>query len=129
MAARRGDASGVEVDGDGRPRLLSTPPTWRAMLELSLDEIMVYGATAPQVTRRIGALLDNLDDERVADDRRQLVQEWRARWMATVQHTDASPWIRAFALVPDAGGIGPGALDLPTGPGVTHPGLDQETTE
>lgn len=128
VAARRGDASGIEVDGDGRPRLLSSPPTWRDLLELSLDEIMVYGATAPQVMRRIGALLDKLDDERVADDRRRLVHECRERWLETVQHTDASPWIRAFSLVPDAGGIGPGSLHPPAARPDTVPRPEQETT-
>ena len=58
--AARSFGSGVITDADGRCRVRHTPPAWRALLGLALDETMQYGAPSLQVARRLKALLNDL---------------------------------------------------------------------
>lgn len=44
----------------GEPRVLWPAPDWDQMLDLALTEIRHYGIHAPQVTRRLRAVLDSL---------------------------------------------------------------------
>lgn len=53
-------------------------PTWESFLALAIDEILLYGATSLQVTRRVRALLDDL-----------LTGTPRARWPAVHAKLDA----------------------------------------
>jgi len=64
--ALRHPGPSVVVDGDGTPRAIIHAPRWGAYLELGLMEIRRYGASSPQIVRRLNALYDGLDA--VADD-------------------------------------------------------------
>ena len=65
LAARTPGPS-VVVDADGVPRARVPAPTWRAYVELGLMEIRRYGASSPQIVRRLHALYDHLGE--VADE-------------------------------------------------------------
>jgi len=64
--ALRHPGPSVVVDGDGTARAIIHAPRWGAYLELGLMEIRRYGASSPQIVRRLTALYDTLDT--VADD-------------------------------------------------------------
>jgi uncharacterized membrane protein len=67
--ALRHPGSSVLVDDDGTPRAVIRAPRWAAYMELGLMEIRRYGATSPQIVRRLNALYDHLGE--VADDSEQ----------------------------------------------------------
>ena len=54
-------SSAIE-DDDGHVRLLLPSPDWDELVDLALTEIRWYGADAPQVARRMTALLDRLTE-------------------------------------------------------------------
>ena len=64
--AGRHPGPSVVVDADGVPRARVAAPTWRAYAELGLMEIRRYGASSPQIVRRLHALYDHLGE--VADE-------------------------------------------------------------
>ena len=107
-AAHRRLAHGAEADRNGVARLGFPTPCWDDLLELGLDEILVYGAGAPQVTRRMAALLDNLEED-VPVERRPIVTAYRARLHRAIDNAVSDPMSRRFAEVADAQGIGPAA--------------------
>ncbi|HEY1509309.1 MAG TPA: DUF2254 family protein [Solirubrobacteraceae bacterium] len=49
-------------DDDGHVRLLLPSPGWDELVDLALTEVRWYGADAPQVARRMTALLDRLTE-------------------------------------------------------------------
>jgi uncharacterized membrane protein len=103
-------------DGDGRLRVLIETRRWEDLLALALTEIRDYGATATQVTRRLGALLECLA-ARVRPEHRAAVAEQAAELEAALERFVPDPRARAFASHPDPQGIGgPSAADLAVTP-------------
>jgi len=79
--------------------------TWPDVLALGITEIREYGATSIQVTRRLRALLDELG-ELVLPENRAAVDDEVRRLDATVQASFASSVDLDRAGVPDPQGIG-----------------------
>jgi uncharacterized membrane protein len=61
LTGRNPDPTGLRVDSDGRVRLQRQLRNFEAMLTLSMTEIIRYGADAPQVVRRLRAVLLELE--------------------------------------------------------------------
>ncbi len=100
--AGRSLGDGLLHDATGRVVVRYPAPTWESFLALAIDEILLYGATSIQVTRRLRALLDDL-----------LAGTPRARWAAVHAKLDALDRTtrRSFpddpeAAKPDRQGIG-----------------------
>jgi uncharacterized membrane protein len=75
------------------------------MLDLSLREIGVYGATDPQVTRRLIAVLDDLAAV-VPPERTASVAVHRELLVREVTRLTADEEARRWALTPDRTGAG-----------------------
>src|SRR4051794_25888503 len=92
-------------DRDGRLRVLIETRRWEDLLALALTEIREYGATATQITRRLGALLECLA-ARVRPEHRAAVAEQASELEAALERCVPDPRARAFASRPDPQGIG-----------------------
>jgi uncharacterized membrane protein len=92
-------------DGSGRIRLLLVSRRWEDYLELGMTEIRMFGATSVQVTRRVRALLEDLQ-ESVRPECRDAVAAELARLDATVATAFGDSVDRDRALTPDRQGIG-----------------------
>jgi uncharacterized membrane protein len=103
--ALRHPGPSVVVDGEGTPRARIHAPRWAEYLELGVMEIRLYGASSPQIVRRLYALyygLDNVADDserpRIALERRLLQEAVAAQF--------ADPEERAIVERPDRLGLG-----------------------
>jgi uncharacterized membrane protein len=83
--------------------------TWPDFLALGVTEIREYGATSIQVARRLRALLEELG-ELVLPENRAAVDDEMQRLRATVAASYASSIDLALALSPDHQGIGGPAI-------------------
>lgn len=92
-------------DGSGDLRVVYPVPTWEDLLDLALLEIIYYGAGSIQVMRRLGALLDDLE-EAVLPSRRAEVQRHKALVHKIVDQTFANRELRAEAQDVDRQGLG-----------------------
>ena len=66
--ATRPDPSGCYVDGSDVVRLVVPVPGWDRMVSLAFTEIVFYGSDAPQISRKLTAVFDDLA-ELVGPDR------------------------------------------------------------
>ncbi|WP_327351292.1 DUF2254 domain-containing protein [Streptomyces sp. NBC_01304] len=89
----------------GVVRLVESVPTWQDLVDLALTEIREFGAACPQVTRRIAACLDDLEQV-AADDHRPVLAEQRRLLQEAVRATVPDADRQRFALTPDRQGIG-----------------------
>jgi len=89
--------------------------TWPDVLALGVTEIREYGATSIQVARRLRALLEELG-ELVLPENRAAVDDEMRRLDATVTAAHADSSDLALALSPDPQGIGGPAI-APGAPG------------
>jgi len=96
---------GQLCDRDGHLRVQIGTRHWDDLLDLGLTEILDYGATATQVTRRMRALLDGLQ-ERVRAEHRAAVAAHSAALDAALERLVPDEAEREFASRPDAQGIG-----------------------
>lgn len=98
---------GAVTDTHGKLRLVYPTPSWADLLDLSLTEIRHYGASSPQIPRRMRALLEGLlattPEARHAD-----LDEQLARLETAVREAYPDPEQRAFAGHADTLGIGGG---------------------
>src|SRR3954454_22898652 len=92
-------------DRDGRLRVLIETRRWEDLLALALTEIREYGATATQITRRLGALLECLA-ARVRPEHRAAVAERASELEAALERRAPAPGPRASGSRPDPQGIG-----------------------
>ena len=92
-------------DEEGRQRVTIPGRRWESYLELALTEIREYGATSTQVCRRLGAILDSLQ-EVVTPDRRSAIDDQRALLSVSIDRSFADPEARDRARQSDRQGIG-----------------------
>ncbi len=103
--ATRDLTSGQRHDKAHVLRFTANTPTWADYLDLALVEIAEYGAGAFQVTRRLRALLDDLQHHTPQNCRPALAHhQQRLDQRITDAHTDPSS--RHYASAPDPQGIG-----------------------
>lgn len=107
-------------DRDGRVRATLPSRGWEDYLRLAVTEIVGYGATSPQVCRRLRAMLVELRHD-ARPDRRAAVEGAIAHLDAVVARTFADPADRAFASAADRQGIGGSVLDRPPAPPLPPP--------
>lgn len=93
------------TDKHGRVRLVVPGRPWEVFLQLAFTEIVDYGAAAPQVCRRLRAILDALAHE-VPRERLPAVQSQTRRLDEAVARSPLSASERAFASDGDPQGIG-----------------------
>jgi uncharacterized membrane protein len=96
---------GQITDEDGQLRLVYPNPGWVELLDLSLTEIRHYGADAPQIARRMRALLLGLI-EYAPDARGPALQDQLARLDRAVVASYPDAAEREQAREPDHSGIG-----------------------
>jgi uncharacterized membrane protein len=111
---------GVVRDREGNVRLTVPTRSWEDYLELGVSEIRLYGATSPQVCRRLRAMLMDLA-AMVPPDRRSAVADQLALLDRTVDESFPDPDLRRFAMGEDRQGIGgasrpPRRADVRAGP-------------
>jgi uncharacterized membrane protein len=92
-------------DREGRIRVVLPSRGWEAYLQLSVIEIRDYGATSPQVCRRLRAMLYDLLDT-VRSDYRPTVQAEIAALDAMAARTFQDSAARAYASGCDRQGVG-----------------------
>jgi uncharacterized membrane protein len=102
---RRPLQSSAIEDDDGQVRLLLPSPDWDELVDLALTEIRWYGADAPQVARRMTALLDRLTESLAPERHGSLIRQRHALELslARIYH---DPDELAFVSTPDYIGIG-----------------------
>jgi len=93
------------ADRSGTVRLIEPLPEWADLVTLGFTEIMLCGVTAPQVTRRMAAALEDLVAA-VPERRRASVQRCHRHLTEAVASAVADVEMRVFALTPDRQGIG-----------------------
>ena len=99
------DPTGLITDEDGEVRLIMKSHTWDETVDLALAEIRLFGATSPQVTRRLAGLLDTV--ALVATEVHQpAIERQRRQLVAAVQAAVAEQADRQFALTSDRRGLG-----------------------
>ncbi|MET8677354.1 DUF2254 domain-containing protein [Streptomyces sp. NPDC004647] len=92
-------------DRSGTLRLVQQLPRWPDLLDLALVEIRGCGSAAPQVTRRMFALLDDLLLS-APEERRASLLRHRALLVQSVARAQPDPADREFSVHPDRQGIG-----------------------
>ncbi|HEY9294298.1 MAG TPA: DUF2254 family protein, partial [Microlunatus sp.] len=99
-AARR-----IWLDRHSQVRLVVPTRTWEDYLQLGVSEVRQYGTTSSQTSRRLRAMLLDLQ-QRVPQDLRPAVARQLAILDRMVAEAFADPDERAFALGQDRQGIG-----------------------
>jgi len=93
------------ADEAGQLRVVVPGRSWEEFLSLAVTEIRLYGDTAPQVCRRLRALLEGLLAAAPAEHRAAVTAEL-ARLDAGVETSFPEAELRAFVRVSDGQGIG-----------------------
>ena len=104
VTGRRPDPTGLRVDSDGVVRVRRQLRNFEAMLVLSMTEIIRYGADAPQVVRRLRAVLDDLDLS-LPVERHPAIARQRGLLQAAVESALPAPF-QAVASMADRQGLG-----------------------
>ncbi len=104
MTGRRPDPTGLRVDSKGAVRVKRQLRNFEALLVLSMTEIIRYGADAPQVVRRLRAVLDELELTLPAE-RHPAIARQRILLQAAVESALPAPF-EAVASIPDRHGLG-----------------------
>jgi uncharacterized membrane protein len=105
LLSQRQLGTGAARDSAGELRLLYATPGWADYVSLGLTDIRIYGATNPQVSRRLSALLRQLLQEVPAARAGPLRLE-AALLARTIERSFADPEDRCMAAVPDLQGFG-----------------------
>jgi uncharacterized membrane protein len=93
------------VDSKGNLRVICQTPDWEDFLALAVDEIRLYGSQSIQVTRRLLALLNDL--EKIApDSRKTSIRNHINRVDISINRSFSDNVDRAEASIPDRQGIG-----------------------
>jgi uncharacterized membrane protein len=105
LLARRDLEGGRIHSADGALRVVYPVAGWEELLGLALTEVRRYGASAPQVARRMRALLDDLVDLTPAA-RHGALERHLALLDAAIERAYDDPAERAVAATPDRLGLG-----------------------
>jgi uncharacterized membrane protein len=105
LVSRRQLDTGVVRDATGEVRLVYRTPDWEDFVTLAATELRIYGATNPQVTRRLRAMYDQLLRV-VPTERAEALRHEVAMLEATLESAWASPLDRAIAGASDLQGFG-----------------------
>lgn len=95
----------VYRDRRGRVRMVERLPRWDGLVQLAFEEIVQCGTSSPQVTRRLAAVLVDLEAQ-VPPVRKADVRHYTRRLEAAIEAAYPDPERRAFARTPDRQGIG-----------------------
>ena len=96
---------GVVRDSSGKVRLVYRTPCWEDFVTLAVTEIRLYGATSPQVTRRLQAILEHLVQV-VPEERAGALRKEMALLRQTIDRGFPDPEDRIIAGVGDLQGFG-----------------------
>ena len=105
LVSRRQLDTGVVRDATGEVRLVYRTPDWDDFVTLAATELRIYGATNPQVTRRLRAMYDQLLRV-VPEGRADALRREVTLLEATVAGAWANPTDRAIAGASDLQGFG-----------------------
>ncbi len=104
VAGRRLD-TGVVRGASGDVRLVYRTPDWEDFVTLAATEVRIYGATNPQVTRRLRAMYDQLLRV-VPEERKHALRREVALLDGTIEKAWPSADDRAIAAASDSQGFG-----------------------
>jgi uncharacterized membrane protein len=104
ITGHRPDPTGLRVDASGTVRLKRKLRNFDGLLVLALTEVIRYGADAPQVVRRLHAMLDELQATLPAE-RHAAIGRQRSLLEAAVSAALPAPFA-SVALVADREGLG-----------------------
>jgi len=104
LANRQLDAV-ISRDRTGRPLLICSTPDWENYVTMAITEIRLYGASSPQVTRRLRAMLESLLLV-VPVQRRSALNEQMLLLQRAVEQAYTDPADRAQASQADSQGYG-----------------------
>jgi uncharacterized membrane protein len=104
VAGRNPDPTGFRIDPEGHIRLQRRLRNFEALLVLSITEIVRYGADAPQVVRRLRAVLAELEHT-LPNERHAAIARQRALLDAAVDSA-LPPAFAHLASIPDRIGLG-----------------------
>jgi uncharacterized membrane protein len=104
ITGNRPDPTGLRVDATGTVRVKRKLRNFEGLLVLSLTEIIRYGADAPQVVRRLHAMLDELQAT-LAAERHPAIARQRSLLDAAVSAALPAPF-GPVASVADREGLG-----------------------
>jgi uncharacterized membrane protein len=96
---------GTALDADGRVRLVVRTRGWAEYLDLGVTEIRHYGASSPQICRRLRAMLEDLRAG-VPPERWAVVQFHLDALDRAIDAAFADPSERAMARMSDRQGLG-----------------------
>jgi uncharacterized membrane protein len=105
LVSRRQLDTGVVRDATGEVLLVYRTPDWEDFVTLAATELRIYGASNPQVTRRLRAMYDQLLRV-VPTERAEALRHEVAMLEATLESAWASPLDRAIAGASDLQGFG-----------------------
>jgi uncharacterized membrane protein len=104
ITGSRLDPAGLRVDSSGTVRVKRKLRNFDGLLVLSLTEVIRYGADAPQVVRRLRAVLDELEST-LPMERRAAIARQRSLLEAAVSAALPAPFM-PVASTPDREGLG-----------------------
>jgi uncharacterized membrane protein len=104
ITGNRLDPTGLRVDSGGTVRVKRKLRNFDGLLVLSLTEIIRYGADAPQVVRRLHAVLDELEST-LPIERQPGIARQRSLLEAAVSAALPAPFM-PVASTPDREGLG-----------------------
>ncbi len=105
FVSRRQLDTGVLRDAASEVRFVHRTPDWEDFVTLAATELRIYGATNPQVTRRLRAMYDQLLRV-VPPERAEALRRERDLLEETISGTWSSPRDREIAGAPDSQGFG-----------------------
>lgn len=105
LLGRRDLEGGRIRDADGALRVVYPVAGWEELLGLALTEVRRYGASSPQIARRMRALLSDLI-EVTPDVRHGAIERQLALLDAAIESAYDDPAERALAATPDRLGLG-----------------------
>jgi uncharacterized membrane protein len=98
--------TGVFRGSDGKVRLVVPFPAWADLVNLALNEILFYGASSVQVTRRLAALIADLISL-LPENRHAALRTAQTRLSAAIARTfSQDPEEKLAAGVEDRQGLG-----------------------
>jgi uncharacterized membrane protein len=99
------DPTGADLDEGGQLRVVRPVLTWSRLVDLALTEIQYYGASSPQVSRRLMSVYEDLES-RVGPERRDGLVALRSQLIEQVHRSVPDLDLRNKYLRPDPIGLG-----------------------